>query len=149
MPGARLDISSLRKKRAGMRSRLDEVAALAGWLLVAEPAQAAAGMERVVALLEDEVRPYLEWEGSILHPIVDRFACEGPATFSAPMQYEHLVVFRWIAQIAEHVRGPGPDPRSFVRLTDRLLGLLAGHFEVEDQVLLPVLDGVLPAHPAP
>jgi len=50
----------------------------------------------------------------------------------------------WIGQLAASARDKGLDARAFVRRTDRLLGLLAAHFEVEDQVFLPVLDRALP-----
>lgn len=149
MPGTVLPTSSLREKRARIRARLEEVETLAASLSGAEPGDVPAGMRHIVGVLEDDLRPYLEWEGRTLHPIIDKFACEGPAAFSASMQYEHTVVFRWIGQIAAAALGANADARSFVRHTDRLLGLLAAHFEVEDQVFLPVLDRVLPAHLAP
>lgn len=149
MPTTVLPTSSLREKRAHIRARLDEVDRLAAALPGAEPGEVPGGMGRIVAALEDEVRPYLEWEGRMLHPIIDKFACEGPAAFSASMQHEHTVIFRWIGQIAAAARVAGAEAQPFVRLTDRLLGLLAAHFEVEDQVFLPVLDRALPPRPAP
>ena len=143
MPGIALPMQSLREKRARTRARLDEVDALAQTLSeAAEPDDAPAAMTRIVSVLEDELRPYMEWEGRLLHPIIDKFACEGPTAFSASMQYEHRVVDRWIGELATSARHARTDARAFARRTDRLLGLLAAHFEVEDQVFLPVLDRV-------
>ncbi len=144
MPGIGLPTQSLRERRARIRARLEEVEALSETLLETEPNARSAPMTRIVAVLEDELRPYMEWEGRMLHPIIDKFACEGPTAFSASMQYEHLLVDRWIGQLAASARDANADARSFVRRADRLLGLLAAHFEVEDQVFLPVLDRALP-----
>ncbi len=141
MPGITIPMQSLREKRARIRARLEEVDALAQALSdAARPGDASADMARIVSVLEDELRPYLEWEGRILHPIIDKFACEGPTAFSASMQYEHVLVDRWTGELATSARDARTDARAFARRTVRLLGLLAAHFEVEDQVFLPVLD---------
>lgn len=145
MPGISFPTESLREKRALIRARLDDVDALARTLSRGtELDDAWAAMTRIVSVLEDEIRPYMEWEGRMLHPIIDKFACEGPTAFSASMQYEHAVVDRWIGELAVIARSASADARAFARQTDRLLGLLAAHFEVEDQVFLPVLDRALP-----
>jgi iron-sulfur cluster repair protein YtfE (RIC family) len=134
-------MQSLREKRAWIRARLDHVDALAQSLAGGtETDGPPAIMARVVTVLEDEVLPYLEWEGRMLHPVIDKFACEGPTAFSASMQHEHAVVDRWIGELAAGSRDARADARAFARRVDRLLGLLAAHFEVEDQVFLPVLD---------
>ncbi len=146
MPRIGFPTESLREKRAWIRARLDDVDTLAQTLWRGkEIDDAPAAMTRIVSVLEDEIRPYMEWEGRMLHPIIDKFACEGPTTFSASMQYEHAVVDRWIGELAVIARGASADAREFARRTDRLLGLLAAHFEVEDQVFLPVLERALPA----
>ena len=138
-------MQSLREKRKRIRARLDEVDALARALSeAAEPIDASAAMTRIVSVLEDELRPYMEWESRMLHPIIDKFACEGPTAFSASMQYEHAVVDRWISELATSARDGPTGARAFARRADRLLGLLTAHFEVEDQVFLPVLDRALP-----
>ena len=145
MPGIAIPMQSLREKRKRIHARLDEVDALARALSVAaEPFDASAAMTRIVSVLEDELRPYMEWESRMLHPIIDKFACEGPTAFSASMQYEHAVVDRWIGELATSARDRPTDARAFARRADRLLGLLTAHFEVEDQVFLPVLDRALP-----
>ena len=138
-------MQSLREKRKWIRASLDEVDALARDLPEpAGPANASAAMARIVSVLDGEIRPYMEWEGRMLHPIIDKFACEGPTAFSASMQYEHAVVDRWIGELAASARDGHTDPRAFARQTYRLLGLLAAHFEVEDHVFLPVLQRALP-----
>lgn len=143
MPGIALPMQSLREKRAWIRARLDQVDAHAKAIASGAEPGASAGMTRIVSILEDELRPYMEWEGRMLHPIIDKFACEGPTAFSASMQHEHVVVDRWIGELATSARGASVDARTSLRLVDRLLGLLAAHFEVEDQVFLPVLDRAL------
>ncbi len=136
-----IELQSLREMRAWIRARLDDVDALTQTLSrEAALHDATETMTRIVSVLEDELRPYMEWEGRMLHPNIDEFACEGPMAFSASMQHEHRVVDRWIDDLATRARDARIDGRAFARRTDRLLGLLAAHFEVEDRVFLPVLD---------
>lgn len=140
-----IPLQSLRERRAQIRARLEQVDALAQTLSRGAGVDDLPGtVARIVSVLEDEIRPYLEWEGRILHPIIDKFACEGPAAFSASMQHEHVVVGRWIDELSTSAREARADARAFVRRTDRLLGLLAAHFEVEDEIFLPVLDRAFP-----
>lgn len=88
-----------------------------------------ASMTRLVSLLEERLR-YMEFEGRILHPIIDRFACEGPMAFSASTEYEHRVVGRRIGDLAASARDTSVDARTFARRVDRLRGLLAGSLQV-------------------
>ncbi|HEX8910602.1 MAG TPA: hypothetical protein VF805_15465, partial [Anaeromyxobacteraceae bacterium] len=91
----RLDTSTtapLREVRRRLRERLASVAERVGALSTLPPASRSADMELVVAELEAALRPHLEWEESTIHPIVDKFACEGPAAFSTSMRYEHVII---------------------------------------------------------
>ncbi|WP_242342216.1 hemerythrin domain-containing protein [Anaeromyxobacter terrae] len=130
----------LREQRARLRETLaaigDRVGALAG--LGADGA--AAEMRAIVAALDACLRPHLAWEERTLHPVVDKYACEGPAAFSASMRYEHDIIHRWSAELA---RRSGGDPRAFARHADRLLGVVLAHFELEEHVLFPILDRTL------
>jgi hypothetical protein len=56
------------------------------------------------------------------------------------MRYEHTIVGRWIDELAAMAAGPTLDAKAFARKSDRLLGLIAAHFEEEEEVLLPILD---------
>ena len=90
-----------------------------------------ASMIRIVSLLEEELLPHMEFEGRILHPIIDRFACEGPMAFSASMEYEHRVVDRRIGDLAASARDTNVDARTFAR-------------RFETSVAFPVSLGAIP-----
>lgn len=129
--------TALRQVRARLRLTLGAIADRVG--RVAAAPEASGGARREIAGdLDEALRPHLEWEERAIHPIVDKFACEGPAAFSASMRYEHDIIHRWLADVARLAEGD--DARAFARRVDNLLGLVLAHFELEEQVLFPVLD---------
>ncbi|ACG72970.1 Hemerythrin HHE cation binding domain protein [Anaeromyxobacter sp. K] len=130
---------ALRATRAGIRARLQEVAEKAGAVTAGPPAARAATMREVVAGLDRCLRGHLEWEERTLHPVVDKFACEGPRAFSASMRYEHDIIHRGMAELARRAGDP-EDAAGFVRHADRLLGVVLAHFELEEAVFFPILD---------
>ncbi|HEX8907827.1 MAG TPA: hemerythrin domain-containing protein, partial [Anaeromyxobacteraceae bacterium] len=93
----------------------------------------------VVAELEAALRPHLEWEESTIHPIVDKFACEGPAAFSTSMRYEHVIIYRWLGELGRQAQDSAAVV-AFSRRADNLLGVVLAHFELEEEVLFPILD---------
>jgi hemerythrin-like domain-containing protein len=101
-------------------------------------------MADVVRFLGEHIRPHAEWEERVLYPLVDGKA-GSPARhpFTASMRYEHRIVGRWIDEMGA-IRGKAkPDVRAFARRADNLLGLIAAHFEEEEEVLLPILDATM------
>ncbi|WP_242340239.1 MULTISPECIES: hemerythrin domain-containing protein [Anaeromyxobacter] len=130
----------LRAQRARLRETLAAIDHRVGALAGLEVDAAVAEMRAVVSALDACLRPHLAWEERTLHPVVDKYACEGPAAFSASMRYEHDIIHRWSAELA---RRAGGDPRAFVRHADRLLGVVLAHFELEEHVLFPILDRTL------
>ena len=123
------------------RDRLRETLALLSDRIGALPSltgdAARTEMRALVAALDACLRPHLAWEERTLHPVVDKYACEGPAAFSASMRYEHEIIHRWTAELAGLSAG---DPRAYARQADRLLGVVLAHFELEEHVLFPILD---------
>ncbi len=97
-------------------------------------------MASIAGFLQDHILAHAKWEESVLYPVVDRLARSGPEPFTATMRYEHGIVGRWIAELAAEAKRPAPDVDAFARRTDNVLGLLAAHFEEEEEVLLPLLD---------
>ncbi|BDG02986.1 hemerythrin domain-containing protein [Anaeromyxobacter oryzae] len=133
-----LATAPLRRARARVREVLDGISERVG-ALAAEPAAGRAGaMRAIVADLDACLRPHLDWEERTVHPVVDKFACEGPAAFSASMRYEHEIIQRSLTDL-ERRTGAG-DAATFARHADRLLGVLFAHFELEEEVLFPILD---------
>lgn len=136
-PRSGLVTERLRELRGGIERRLatleSEIGALGG---LPEDARRAS-MRRVAAEIEASLRPHLGWEERTIHPIVDKYACEGPAVFSSSMRYEHEIIYRWIAELKELAED---DTARFVRRADNLLGVVSAHFELEQHVFFPILD---------
>jgi iron-sulfur cluster repair protein YtfE (RIC family) len=141
---APLATARLREARQEIRARLSEIAARAGRLPSLPLDERDRERRALVDALDEALRPHLEWEERAVHPIVDRLACEGPATFSACMRYEHEIIHRWSGELAKPA--PGEDATGFVRRLDNLLGVLAAHFELEEEVLFPILDRAFTPH---
>jgi iron-sulfur cluster repair protein YtfE (RIC family) len=130
----------LRAQRDRLRETLALISDRVG-ALPALPADAArAEMRALAAALDACLRPHLAWEERTLHPVVDKYACDGPAAFSASMRYEHEIIHRWSADLARQSAG---DPGAYARQADRLLGVVLAHFELEEHVLFPILDRTL------
>lgn len=136
----RLATAELRAERARIRVTLSRISQLAGAVGSAPPERRGPAMREVVDALDACLGPHLEWEERTLHPIVDKFACEGPAAFSASMRYEHEIIHRWMAELARVAGATPGDAGGFVRQADRLLGVVTAHFELEEHVFFPVLD---------
>jgi hypothetical protein len=130
--------ASLRAARAAIVERLAGVADRVGALRAAPGAGARAEMRAVAAELDAALGPHLRWEEQAVHPLVDRFACEGPAAFSATMRHEHVIIHRWSAELAGLAEAG--DALAFARRADHLLGVVLAHFELEEAVLFPILD---------
>jgi len=144
MPGRHRITAPLREVRGRLRVALAEIAARTGDLPALPLHARSAAMREVAAELEAQLRPHLEWEERTIHPVVDKFACEGPAAFSASMRYEHEIVYRTLLEL----RGRAADAEgavAFSRRVDNLLGLVLAHFELEEEVLFPILDLALGA----
>ncbi len=132
----------LREVRAHLRQEFARIAERVGALRDLPLGAGAAAMEDIAAELLARLRPHLEWEERVIHPVVDKFACEGPATFSTSMRYEHAIIYRGL----DELRAQASDPAAvvaFSRRADNLLGVVLAHFELEEQVLFPILDRAL------
>lgn len=97
-------------------------------------------MSMVVKFLDEHIRKHAEWEEAHLYPAVDKRTTAGTHPFTESMRYEHRIVGRSIDQLAAMAKDPAPNATVFARSADRLLGLIAAHFEEEEEVLLPILD---------
>lgn len=140
----RIATGPLRARRAEVRAALEALSERIGALSATPPPARRDAMRSVVADLDASLRPHLEWEERTVHPVVDKFACEGPAAFSASMRYEHVIIHRWSADLARRAER-GDDAAAFTRAADRLLGVVLAHFELEEEVLFPILDRSLAA----
>jgi len=129
-----------RREHQQLHQHLDRVDALVGSLTTARPGEQKAAMNQVVQFLEDDILAHARWEEKALYPAVDKRAAKGPNPFTASMRYEHKIIERWVGELAAIAQQPKPDPVAFQRQADKILGVIAAHFEEEEQVLLPILD---------
>lgn len=109
---------------------------------VREHAHIAAELDRIerssdrhaaLAFFRDQILPHAAWEERALYPAVDRRASKGEP-FTASMRREHTIVKRWSGEL------PRLEGEAYARRVQQLVGLVRAHFELEEQVLLPVLD---------
>ncbi len=142
MPGPSVVTAPLRQARDRLRRSLDAIADRVGALGALPAEERAAAMRAVGAELDALLRPHLDWEERTVHPVVDKFACEGPAAFSASMRYEHEIVFRTLDELRA-IADDGAPAAAFSRRADNLLGIVLAHFELEEHVLFPILDRAL------
>lgn len=99
-------------------------------------------MQSVVGFFKEHIGPHAMDEERVLYPAVRRRAGEGNRLTEVPI-YEHRIVERWIAGLEAEAAKPSPDAAAFAQKAVHLVGLLRAHFEVEEQVLLPVLDATM------
>lgn len=127
----------IREVRAGITEKLSSLAADLASLEGMTDSDRRACMQRVAGEMSGCLRAHLEWEESTVHPIADKYACEGPAVFSASMRYEHQIIYRWLGELRDLAEG---EAAAFRRRADNLLGVVLAHFELEENVLFPVLE---------
>lgn len=129
-----------REEHAEIRVHLGHIHQMAGELRAAAPAEQQSSMRFVVKFLNEHIRSHAEWEEQVLYPVVDRLANGGTHAFTATMRREHVVVGRWIDELGAEAGKAAPSAETFARRADYVLGLLAAHFECEEEVLLPLID---------
>lgn len=129
-------------EHSDLRGHLEHVERLVARLATTPPDRRPRTMARIVGFFDGEILPHAAWEERVLYPLIDRrFGADDPVV-TASLRYEHGLVRRWTAELAAEARRRKPDPAVFVAKAHRLLGLLAAHCEVEENVLLPILDSV-------
>ena len=128
-----------RDEHAEIKEHLDHLDHAVGSLATASPEDRARKMAFVVRFLDEHIRAHAAWEEEVLYPVVDEQAGGGERVTST-MRYEHVIIGRWIDALRQET-----DVVAFTRRADRLLGLIAAHFEKEEEVLLPILDRTMSA----
>jgi hemerythrin-like domain-containing protein len=131
-----------RAHHAEVLEHLGHVDAMAARLSRETPAEQRQTMQRVVGFFQEHIGPHAMDEERVLYPVVQGRAGEGNRLTQVPI-YEHRIVERWIADLETEAARPSPDPAAFSQKAVHLVGLLRAHFEVEEQVLLPILDATM------
>lgn len=123
---------------------LGHIDAMAVGLRAQSPEEQIATMRRVVTFLREHIAAHAADEERVLYPVVQHHAGDDNQLTTVPI-YEHRIVERWIAELDQESTKQDPDAAAFALTAHQLTGLLRGHFEVEEEVLLPVLDETMTA----
>lgn len=140
-PASARATESFRREHGEIQVHLGHVRDWNEALLKQSPAEQKKTAQSVVTFFEKHIKPHAEWEEKVLYPLVDRLAGGGRHRFTATMRHEHRIVGRWIEELAKEASKSTPDYTAFARRADNLLGLVSAHFEEEEEVLLPLIDG--------
>lgn len=133
-----------RAHHAEVIEHLGHIDQWAGALAGQTPREQRATMTRIVGFFKDHIAAHAADEERVLYPVVREHAGEGNRLTEVPI-HEHRIVERWIAGLERAAADPSPDAAVFARDAGHLVGLLRAHFEVEEEVLLPVLDAAMTA----
>jgi hypothetical protein len=128
-----------RAEQARIQGRLSELEAAAGSLPGLLPAEGRDVFRGIVRVLEQEVVPHLAWEEAHLYALCDGLAGNNLDRFTAVLRHQHRLLEGWIGGLARLLEEDAPL-HALRRELDRLLGLLAGHLDSEETVLLDTID---------
>lgn len=131
---------SFRAEHAEVREHLSHLEAMVGSMGTADAAGRKKTAGFVVKFLKEHLLEHAKWEEERLYRAVDQRTHGAPHAFTATMRHEHVIVGRWVGELATMAAAAEVDATAFARKADRLLGLVAAHFEEEEDVLLPILD---------
>lgn len=134
-----LPTDAFRRHHAEIIEHLDHIDAMAVALRGQSPEEQRRTMRRAVTFLKEHIAAHAADEERVLYPVVRRESGPGSQLTAVPI-YEHRIIERLIATLDKEASQPTPDAAAFSLTAHHLTGLLLGHFEIEEQVLLPVLD---------
>lgn len=97
-------------------------------------------LSNIVRIYKDHIIPQTEWEEQKLYPAVDKRIAQSNRTFTSGLRYENHIIDRWTDELELEFAQKIPDVKTFEHRSYQLLGLIKAHFEVEEEVLLPILD---------
>ncbi|MCC6659521.1 MAG: hemerythrin domain-containing protein [Phycisphaerales bacterium] len=135
---------AFRAHHAEIIEHLGHIDAMAVALRGQSPEEQRRTMQRAVTFLKEHIAAHAADEERVLYPVVQRESGPGSRLTAVPI-YEHRIVERLIAALDKEASQRTPDAAAFALTAHHLTGLLLGHFEIEEQVLLPVLDQTMTA----
>lgn len=92
----------------------------------------------VVEFVRRQVAPHAHAEEYTLYPAADWAAGDG-SRLTEPVRFEHVLVSRR-CEALEKAIAAGAAPGKLMHLCYGILGLVAAHFVVTEEVILPYLD---------
>lgn len=135
-----LPTQAFRDEHKEVLLHLEHVKEWVGALPSQKPEEQKKSAQRIHKFFAEHIRPHAEWEEKNLYPVIDRLTNSKKDPFTSTMRLEHVIVGRWIDELAAELKKSKPDYVAIARRSDNLLGLLWAHFEEEEKVLLPYVD---------
>jgi hemerythrin-like domain-containing protein len=130
--------ASLREEHATFMTRLQALAERVETLHEQTTMDQLAMAREVVDFVKKQVSPHAHAEEYTLHPAADWAAGEG-SKLTEPVRFEHLLVVRR-CEALEKAIAAGATSGKLMHLCYGILGLVAAHFVVTEEVVLPYLD---------
>lgn len=136
-PSAR-PTAPLRAEHAALMTRLQALAERIETLHEQPTLDQLSMAREVVEFVRRQVAPHAHAEEYTLYPAADWAAGEG-SKLTEPVRFEHVLVSRRCDALEKAVAA-GAAPGKLMHLCYGILGLVAAHFVVTEEVILPYLD---------
>lgn len=130
--------ASLRAEHATLMSRVQALAERIETLHEQTTLDQLSTAREVVDFVRRQIVPHAHAEEYTLYPAADWAAGEG-SKLTEPVRFEHVLVARR-AEALEKAIAAGAAPGKLMHLCYGILGLVAAHFVVTEEVILPYLD---------
>ena len=130
--------ASLRAEHATLMTRLQALAERIETLHEQTTLDQLSTAREVVEFVRRQVAPHAHAEEYTLYPAADWAAGEG-SKLTEPVRFEHVLVSRR-CEALERAIAAGAAPGKLMHLCYGILGLVAAHFVVTEEVILPYLD---------
>ena len=128
----------LRAEHATMMARVQALAERIETLHEQKTLDQLSTAREVVEFIRRQVAPHAHAEEYTLYPAADWAAGEG-SKLTVPVRFEHVLVSRR-CEALEKAIAAGAAPGKLMHLCYGILGLVAAHFVVTEEVVLPYLD---------
>lgn len=130
--------ASLRAEHATLMTRVQALAERIETLHEQTTLDQLSTAREVVDFVRRQIAPHAHAEEYTLYPAADWAAGEG-SKLTEPVRFEHVLVARRCDALEKAI-GAGAAPGKLMHLCYGILGLVAAHFVVTEEVILPYLD---------
>lgn len=130
--------ASLRAEHATLMTRVQALAERIETLHEQTTLDQLSTAREVVDFVRRQIAPHAHAEEYTLYPAADWAAGEG-SKLTEPVRFEHVLVARRCDALEKAIAA-GAAPGKLMHLCYGILGLVAAHFVVTEEVILPYLD---------
>lgn len=135
--------ASLRAEHATLMTRVQALAERIETLHEQTTLDQLSTAREVVDFVRRQIAPHAHAEEYTLYPAADWAAGEG-SKLTEPVRFEHVLVTRRCDALEKAIAA-GAAPGKLMHLCYGILGLVAAHFVVTEEVILPYLDNAFDA----